>query len=166
MEGANLVVDIRVDESNLGFINVTYPKTVSEYSVPAINFEYANGVSLWLHKVLKNCERKKDQPNQTAEGWLEAKAEIQRKIAEASMKKRLKPSKRRGRLDEALSDASETACKRRLTAVPQEAPEEVIQAEYHIDRQTEDIADLDQSTVQDSEYPVFQAIHRKEVSFE
>jgi len=165
-EGANLLVDIRVDESNLGCIHVTYPKTAGEYSVPALDFEYANGVSLWLHKVLKNWQRKRERPDLTPEGLLEAKAQIKRRIAEAAREKRLKPSRRRGRLDEALSNAAETARNRRLPEVPQVHSEEVIQAKYRTDSQTEDVADLEQSTIEDSDYPVFQAIRRKEISYE
>ena len=161
-EGVKLFVDIRVDESNLGFISVTHPKTATEYSVPALDFDYANGVSLWLHRVLKNWQRKKDQPNESPESWLEAKAAIQESIAQARKAKRLKPSKRRGRLDEALSGATETACNRGLAVVPQEASGEVTQAEYHIDSRAEDIALLDESAFQVSEYPVFQAIRRME----
>lgn len=163
-EGAKLFVDIRVDESNLGYINVTYPKTAREYSVPAIEFEYANGVSLWLHKVLKNWQRAKHEPNQTSEGWLEAKAAIQRNIAEAGQQKRLKPSKRRGRFDEALSDAALAAGKRGLSVVvPQQDSEEASQVADHTDSRT---ADSGQSTSQAIDYPVFQAIRRKEVSYE
>jgi putative transposase len=116
-EGANLKVDIRVDESNLGSITAIYRKTSTAFSVPALSFEYANGVSLWLHKVLKNRQSKTDQPDQSPHGWLESKAEIQEVIARELRLKRSTPSKRRGRLTEAIEGVSAKAGTRKLTPI-------------------------------------------------
>jgi len=65
--------------------------------------DYANGVSLWLHKVLKNRQRQRERSEQTPTGWLQAKAEIQEAIAHETSIKRRRTNKRRGRFDEALT---------------------------------------------------------------
>jgi putative transposase len=81
-EGANLDVEIRVDESNLGSIFVLWPKTSATFKVPALNAEYADGISLWQHSIFKKWQREKDPSNQNPYGWLKAQEEIQRRIEE------------------------------------------------------------------------------------
>jgi putative transposase len=108
-EGTNLNVDLRVDESNLGWIHVIEPRSRTEYRVPALNLEYASGVSLWLHKVLKNRQKRRGLPDQSPTGWLDAKAEIQDAIAAELKLKRRRTNKRRGRFEEALGSARSEA---------------------------------------------------------
>src|ERR1700688_1128754 len=57
-EGANLKVEIRINESDIGSIYVLSQKTSKAYSVPALDPDYAAGISLWQHKVIKNYQRK------------------------------------------------------------------------------------------------------------
>jgi putative transposase len=56
-EGKKLTVEIRVNESDIGSIYVLSPKTSKAYTVPALDRDYASGISLWQHKVIKNYQR-------------------------------------------------------------------------------------------------------------
>jgi putative transposase len=79
--GANLNVEIRVDDGDLGHIFVIDPESGEALRVPAINFEYANGLTRWQHSVF--CKRaKKLQLSNDTDGWLEAKENITRRIEE------------------------------------------------------------------------------------
>jgi hypothetical protein len=150
--GANLTVDVRVDESNLGWIHVIEPRKRTEYRVPALDVGYASGVSLWLHKVLKNRQNRREVPDQSPPGWLEAKTEIQEAIAAELKLQKRRTNKRRGRFEEALATARP---ERRVAAPgatrPQSAP---IQSDRHID----DFGEFDNP---DEDLPVFSAVQRK-----
>jgi putative transposase len=99
-EGANLAVEIRVNEDNIGSIYVLSPKTLKAYTVPALDHEYASGISLWQHKVIKNYQRQHFDRDFGVDGWLQAKNEIARLIDESLKLKRTRTHKRIGRYRE------------------------------------------------------------------
>lgn len=73
--GNVLNVEIRVDTADLGQIVVFSPDKHQMFTVPAINLEYAAGLSEWQHRVCKRfASRELDQYSPVA--WLKAKARI------------------------------------------------------------------------------------------
>lgn len=73
--GANLSVELRIDDSNLGEIVVMCPKTGDLYRVPALHAAYASGLSRWQHGVCKSYARRiLNESNE--ESWIKAKHEI------------------------------------------------------------------------------------------
>jgi putative transposase len=100
-EGANLIVEIRINESDIGSIYVLLPKTSKAYTVPALDCEYASGISLWQHKVIKNYQRQHFDRDYGVDGWLQAKSEIARLIDESLKLKRTRTHKRIARYREA-----------------------------------------------------------------
>jgi putative transposase len=99
-EGANLAVEIRVNEGDIGSIYVLSPKTSKAYSVPALNHDYACGISLWQHKVIKNYQRQHFDTDHGVDGWLQAKNEISHLIDESLKLKRTRTHKRIARYRE------------------------------------------------------------------
>jgi putative transposase len=100
-EGTNLVVEIRVNEGDIGSIYVLSPKTSKAYSVPALDRDYASGISLWQHKVIKNYQRQHSDADRGVDGWLQAKNEISHLIDESLKLKRRRTHKRVARYREA-----------------------------------------------------------------
>lgn len=96
-EGANLEVEIRVDESDIGSIYVLWPKFSKPIEVPAIELEYAKGLSLWVHRVNRKRQREDADLDQGADGRLQVSKDISRRIEEDASVKRKKMSKRVGR---------------------------------------------------------------------
>jgi putative transposase len=105
-EGANLEVEIRVDESDIGSIYVIWPKTNSTYRVPARSIEYANSISLWQHSIFKNWQKERDPRNQHSYGWLKAQQEIQSRIEDDLNLKRRRTRTRVARFKEASERTS------------------------------------------------------------
>jgi putative transposase len=99
-EGKRLTVEIRVNESDIGSIYVLSPKTSKAYAVPALDREYAAGISLWQHKVIKNYQRQHFDKEDGVDGWLQAKDEISREINECFKLKRTRTHKRIARYRE------------------------------------------------------------------
>jgi putative transposase len=99
-EGANLTVEIRINESDIGSIYVLSSKTSKAYAVPALDREYASGISLWQHKVIKNYQRQHFDKDDGVDGWLQAKSEISRLIDESLKLKRTRTHKRIARYRE------------------------------------------------------------------
>jgi putative transposase len=99
-EGANLKVEIRVSESDIGSIHVLSPKTSKAYLVPALDPDYAGGISLWQHKVIKNYQRQHSDTDHGVGGWLQAKNEISHLIDESLTLKRTRTHKRIARYRE------------------------------------------------------------------
>ena len=104
--GANLEVEIRVDERDIGSIYVVWPTTSSTYRVPARNIEYANGISLWQHSIFRKWQRERDPSNQNPYGWLKAQEEIQRRIEDDLHLKRRRTRTRVARFKEASERTS------------------------------------------------------------
>jgi putative transposase len=105
-EGANLAVEIRINESDIRSIFVLSPKTSKAYSVPALNQDYAAGISLWQHKVIRNYQRQHSDIDRGVKGWLQAKGEIARLIEESLRLKRIRTHKRIARYREASEQMS------------------------------------------------------------
>jgi putative transposase len=121
--GANLEVEIRVDESDIGSIYVVCPKTNSTYRVPARNIEYANGISLWQHSIFKKWQKERHPLNQNPFGWLKAEEEIQRRIEEDLHLKRRRTRMRVARFKEA---SAKTSSRTGTREVPSALPEAVL----------------------------------------
>jgi putative transposase len=94
-EGTNLTVEIRITEDDIGSIYVLSPKASKAYAVPALDCEYASGMSLWQHKVIKNYQRQHFDRDYGVDGWLQAKNEIARLIDESV---KLKPARTHKRI--------------------------------------------------------------------
>ncbi|QSI75359.1 Mu transposase C-terminal domain-containing protein [Niveibacterium microcysteis] len=77
--GDKLDVEVRIDTSNLGHIVVLSPKTQEPIKAPALQFEYANGLSEWQHRVCKQFAAR-EMKNYSPRGWLEAKERIRELI--------------------------------------------------------------------------------------
>jgi putative transposase len=56
--GENLTVEIRVDESDVGHLYVILKDHQGYIEVPALNHEYANGLTLWLHNICRSYAKK------------------------------------------------------------------------------------------------------------
>jgi putative transposase len=69
--GAKLRVEIRVNLENIGEIHVLYGQEV--VTARALNFDYANGISLWLHEQIKKYSLKYDP-----DVWLAGKEKLRR----------------------------------------------------------------------------------------
>ncbi len=108
-EGANLKVEIRVNESDIGSIYVLSPKTSKAYSVPALDPDYAGGISLWQHKVIKNYQRQHFDTDHGVDGWLQAKNEISHLIDESLKLKRTRTHKRIARYRETAEQVAPKA---------------------------------------------------------
>jgi putative transposase len=104
-EGKKLTVEIRINESDIGSIYVLSPKTSKAYAVPALDREYASGISLWQHKVIKNYQRQHFDKDDSVDGWLQAKSEISREIDECFKLKRTRTHKRIARYRETSEQA-------------------------------------------------------------
>jgi len=121
-EGANLKVEIRVNESDIGSIYVLSPKTSKAYSVPALDPDYAGGISLWQHKVIKNYQRQHSDADHSVDGWLQAKNEISHLIDESLKLKRTRTHKRIARYREAAEQATPKAEKIEAVTLRTKAP--------------------------------------------
>lgn len=72
--GAKLEVDIRVDDSDIGSLHVIGPDG-EIYEVPALNGDYAKGLTRWQHKIVRRyAGRVLGLHDDT--GWREAKRQI------------------------------------------------------------------------------------------
>jgi putative transposase len=121
-EGANLDVEIRVDQSNIGSIYVLWPKTNSTYCVPALDIEYANGISLWQHEQFKKQQKRTNPPDQNPYGWLKAKEEISRMIDDDLGLKRRRTRARAARHKEDSLRANGESHSLKVTSKRLEAP--------------------------------------------
>jgi putative transposase len=120
-EGSKLDVQIRVDESNIGSIFVLFPQNSVPHSVPALDPNYAEGISLWQHKIFKKRARRLDL-DQSPESWLEAKEDIQRMIEDDLSFKRKKSSKRLARFAEDSEQGAAKKGKREATPTASHHP--------------------------------------------
>jgi len=62
--------------------------------------DYAGGISLWQHKVIKNYQRQHSDTDHGVDGWLQAKNEISHLIDESLRLKRTRTHKRIARYRE------------------------------------------------------------------
>jgi putative transposase len=99
--GDKLTVEVLVDEGNLGQVHIKHPVDGHYVAVPALNQEYAQGLSLWQHKLYRKYAKNRiGQDNE--KGWMRASRDIHEIVlAEGGFKKanaRLRA--KRGRLIE------------------------------------------------------------------
>lgn len=87
--GDALDVEVRVDDSNIGSIYVFSPDKTRMFKVPALNLEYADGLSAWQHRVCKRFAAR-EMGRYDAQGWLAAKLAIATLIDEEFMHKKRK----------------------------------------------------------------------------
>jgi putative transposase len=97
-EGDILDVEIRVDDSELGWIYVFTPDQKRYYKVPCTDMSYARGISRWQHNIFTNYAAKElEQYDST--GWLDAKQKIFDLVArELNLKKHKRGNKRLARM--------------------------------------------------------------------
>jgi putative transposase len=99
-EGAKLSVEIRANDSDIGHIYVLNPSTSASYSVPALRQDYAKGLSLWQHNVIKRWQARDPNLGTGPDGWLQAKEDIAQLIEQDFQLKRQKTRKRVARFKE------------------------------------------------------------------
>jgi putative transposase len=99
-EGPKLRVEIRANDSDIGAIYVLHPSTSASYSVPALRQDYAQGLSLWQHKVIKRWQARDPNLGTGPDGWLQAKEDISQLIEQDFQLKRRKTRKRVARYKE------------------------------------------------------------------
>ena len=73
-KGADLLVDIRVDEENLGRIYVLWENS-QILTADAVDYQYANSLTLWQHKTFQKYQRKHNL-SADGKGWLQAKEAV------------------------------------------------------------------------------------------
>jgi putative transposase len=71
--GPTLDIEISVNEENLGKIYVFWKDQIIE--VRALDFGYADGLTLWQHKLFQAHQREHNLP-ETPDGWMRAKEEV------------------------------------------------------------------------------------------
>lgn len=76
LHGEKQDVEIRVNPEDIGQIHVISPDHKSTYVVPAINQDYAAGISQWQHKLCKRYAAKNLHKFDDPTVWLEAKEKI------------------------------------------------------------------------------------------
>lgn len=82
--GEKFKVELRIDDSNIGEIIVLCPFTGDLYRVPAINPDYAAGLSRWQHRVCRSYARRIFDKTDW-ESWLQAKHDIAEMVREEFM---------------------------------------------------------------------------------
>ena len=96
--GAELDVEIRVDESDIGAIHVKMLDDSGFVRVPAIRADYAAGISLWQHKVYRRYATQHLDDDPVA--WMQAKVEIEEIVQRSFADKRAKSRSLIGRYKE------------------------------------------------------------------
>jgi putative transposase len=77
--GTKFDVEVRVDDTDIGRIRVICPKTHRIYTAEAINFDYADGLSSFMHKTIRAGTKAKIGSDDI-EAWIDELAEIQQVI--------------------------------------------------------------------------------------
>ncbi|WP_047552179.1 Mu transposase C-terminal domain-containing protein [Methylotenera sp. G11] len=102
--GEDLTVEIRVDESDVGHLYVILKDNQGYIEVPALNQEYAKGLTLWLHEICRSYA-KKHFKKADVYSYARAKTEI-REIVEKELKlKRRKTNARVARYNDTNQQA-------------------------------------------------------------
>lgn len=96
LEGELLDVDIRVDDSDLGWIYVFTPNKRRYYKVPCIDMNYAKGISRWQHTIFKRFAASQLEKYDST-GWLEAKQKISDLVTQELKLKKARSPKRLAR---------------------------------------------------------------------
>lgn len=110
--GEDLKVEIRLDESDVGHLYVILKDHQGYIEVPALNQEYANGLTLWLHEVCRSYA-KKHFKRADVYSYALAKTEI-REIVENELKfKRAKSNSRVARHNDTNQQAATKTAKKK-----------------------------------------------------
>jgi len=94
--GATLKVDIRVDETDIGYIFVIAPDSSDYFRVPALHSEYAKGLSSWQHDLFRKQAREQMHENNPI-GWIKAQREIRQFVEQDLNTLRKTSHKKHGR---------------------------------------------------------------------
>lgn len=93
--GPVLQVEIRVNQENIGEIHVLYGQDV--VTARSLKFDYADGLSLWLHEQIK-----KHSPKYDPDVWLAGKERLRRLFKNEDLAMRRLPRRGKGRVFEQL----------------------------------------------------------------
>jgi putative transposase len=93
-KGSELLVEIRVDESDLGHIFVLSPEEQEALTVPAPRRDYATGIGLFQHRVIRRYQKRHASLQSGPDGWLQPKEEIVEIIESETRLKRKRSNKR------------------------------------------------------------------------
>jgi putative transposase len=91
--GDVLKMEIRIDDADIGSIVVLSPDRTQRFSVKALKFDYADGLSRWQHRICKRFAARQLNKFDPL-GWLEAKRKIAVLIEQESLLKKQKSRKR------------------------------------------------------------------------
>ena len=90
-DAKGIQVDLRIDEGDIGYIYVITPDSSGLHlRVPAIDQDYANGISLWMHRIFKRYASDHSY-NYDSTGWRQAQVNITN-IVENSIGRRKRKS--------------------------------------------------------------------------
>jgi putative transposase len=107
-KGVKVTVDLRVDVDDISQIFVLPPSPADPIVVPALNIDYARGISQWQHQQFRAYSRTK-QCDENGSAWLQAKAELAQKIQEELADRHKTSRKRMARHLENMPLATGTA---------------------------------------------------------
>src|SRR5208283_3878790 len=107
-KGSELPVEIRVDESDLGRIFLVSPEDKEVFTVPALRRDYATGIGLFQHRVIRRYQKRHASLESGPDGWLQAKEEIVEIIENETRLKRKRSTKRIARWGGSKSAGGQT----------------------------------------------------------
>ena len=93
-------VEITFDPGDLGHINVFDPLNETYFRVPAVNQSYANGLSLWQHRVIRRYAQRQLNTRTNIVALAQAKAEIRALVERDFSRKSTRGRKRHARFME------------------------------------------------------------------
>jgi putative transposase len=118
--GEKLHVEICVDDGDVGRVIVLSPDKKRMFVVPALAQSYANGLTLWQHKVCKRYAAQ-EMGKYDSTGWLEAKDRIAQLIADEFAFKKAR-GKTRARAARYMTSGAAAHADRPSPAIPAVAP--------------------------------------------
>lgn len=92
--GTNLTVTVRYQADNLGEIHILVPDTDTYLAVPALDLEYAQGLTLWQHTVCRRYAKRKLDGRTDTTALAEAKRRITELVLE-DFKRKVRRSRNR-----------------------------------------------------------------------
>jgi putative transposase len=97
LKGANVDVEVRVDDDDLGAIWVLSPEYRTPFKVPALNIDYAAGLTADQHGVYRARRKESPNANPGVDGLREAQREVERILKEGLAQRNVKAGKRYAR---------------------------------------------------------------------
>lgn len=101
-------MEVRVDNADLGSIIVFAPDRKQMFTVPAVNPDYANGLTEWQHRVCKRFAAAR-LAQYSPEAWLEAKMQIAQLIEQEFMHKKQRTRTKVARFKESAPPVASNA---------------------------------------------------------